>query len=265
MQNRVRVRRDRPSALAWAIALAVTMLAVYLVTLSAPASRKVEDASTDLRVTRELTFDGLSVSFADLGCYPDEWQARVAAAGCTGRGAAGVVYADSDGFHVLGAGYDLEADAKRIAERLADREGMEAAVLTLSGPAVSMRVTAPESDVEAIAEADLTLRTQLRQLATLALQVDRGECSAASARTLARVAASEVRSARKRLQKISGGDEQPVCASLIAQLTALEANLAAAAKTTGDGAELSGRLRCCHVDGCLRLIDFLNHPGGSGV
>ena len=36
MQKRVRVRRDRPSALSWALALAVTMLAVYLITLSAP-------------------------------------------------------------------------------------------------------------------------------------------------------------------------------------------------------------------------------------
>ena len=33
MQERIRVRRERPSALSWAIALAVTMLAVYLITV----------------------------------------------------------------------------------------------------------------------------------------------------------------------------------------------------------------------------------------
>ena len=263
MQNRVRVRRDRPSALTWALALAVTMLAVYLITLSAPGIEKAEDAASDVRVTRELTFEGMTVYFADLGAYPDEWQARVAAAGYAGRGAAGVVYEGTDGFHVLGAGYALEADAKRIAERLGAQEGIETGVLTLTAPSISLRVTAPESDAEAIAEADRVLRQQLTQLNSLALQVDRGEVSFASARTLARVAASEARSARKALEAISGGADQPVCAALISQLTALEGNLSAVSKANGDGAELSGRLRCCHVDGALRLMDFLKDPGGQ--
>ena len=36
--TRVRVRRDRPTGLAWAVALAVTMLVVYLATLHAAGS-----------------------------------------------------------------------------------------------------------------------------------------------------------------------------------------------------------------------------------
>lgn len=259
MQNRVRVRRDRPSALSWSIALAVTMLAVYLVTLSTPAERKVEDASTGVRVTREIDFQAVTIHFADLGCFADESQARIAAAGYTDRGAAGVVYSAADGFHVLGAGYALEADAKRIADRLGQQEGIETSVLTLTAPALSLRVTAPEEDVEAIAEADRVLRTQLNQLNTLALQVDRGEVAAISAKTLARVAASEVRSAKKKLEKISGSAQQPVCAAMISILVSLEENLS---NVGGEGAALSGSLRCCHADCALDLIGFLNHPGG---
>ena len=262
MQNRVRVRRDHPSALTWAVALAVTMLAVYLITLSAPAEEKAEDATTGVRVTRELDFESLTVHFADLGCHADELQARVAAAGYADRGAAGVVYQDAEGFHVLGAGYALEADAKRIAERLGGQEEIETCVLTLSAPALSLRVTAPEEDVEAIAEADRVLRTQLSQLNTLALQVDRGEVSAASARTLAKVAQAEVRTARKRLEAISGGSDQPVCAALIEMLSALENDLSQA---SGTGAVLSGQLRCCHADCALRLIGFLNEMAKPGA
>ena len=262
MQNRVRVRRDRPSALSWAVALAVTMLAVWLVTLSVPGAQPAEDAAADLRVTREVDFSGLTMWFADLGAYPDEWQARVAAAGYTGRGAAGVVYACEGEYHVLGAGYGLESDAERIARRLSEDEGMAADALSLSADAVSLRITAPEADAEAIVDADLLIRQQLSQTNTLALQVDRGEISFSSARTLARVAASEVRSARKRLSQIPGGTDQPVCAQLIEQLQSLENNLSDAAAGNLTGAELSGKLRCAHVDGALKLIQFLNGLSG---
>lgn len=262
MQERVRVRRERPSALSWAIALAVTMLAVYLVTLSAPREEKAADASAGVRITREMEFAALTVHFAELGCYAGESEAHIAAAGYASRGAAGMVYEDAEGFHVLGAGYALETDAKRIAERLGGQEGIEASVLTLSAPALSLRVTAPEEDVEAIAEADRVLRAQLNQLGALALQVDRGEISAASARTLAKVAQAEVREARKRLEEISGGADQPVCAAMTRMLLSLEENLSA---VRGEGAVLSGQLRCCHADSALKLIGFLNDPTGKKI
>ena len=260
MQNRIRVRRDRPSALSWSIALAVTMLAVYLVTLSAPAEKKAENVSSGMRVTQEINFESMTMHFADLGCFADESQARIAAAGFVNRGAAGIVYSDAAGHHVLGAGYALEADAKRIAERLGQQENIETGVLTLTAPPLSLRVTAPEEDVNAIVEADRMLRMQLNQLSTLALQVDRGEIFAASARTLTKVAAAEVRTARKNLEKITGSADQPVCAAMISLLASLEENLS---DVGGDGAILSGRLRCCHADCALKLIRFLNAPAQS--
>lgn len=262
MQQRVRVRRERPSALSWAIALAVTMLAVYLVTLSAPWNAQVEEVSAGARVTQELEFQSVTVHFADLGCHADGSRARVDAAVYAQRGAAGAVYQDDAGFHVLGAGYALEADAKRIAETLGRQEGIETSVLTLSAPTLSLRVTAPEEDVETIAEADRVLRAQMNQLNALALQVDRGEVSAASARTLAKVAASEVRDVRKRMEKIEGGAEHPVCAALTEMLRGLENNLSG---VSGEGAELSGQLRCCHADCALRLIGFLNNPAEKKI
>lgn len=263
MQQRIRVRRERPSALSWAVALAVTMLAVWLITLDARQPDRVEDAAAGVRVTRQVDLDGLTVHFADLGGYATEWEARVAAAEYTLRGAAGVVRSHEGAYRLLGAGYRLEADAKRIAARLGEQEGVEAGVLTLSAPAAALRVTASEKDVEAIAEADFALRQQLDQLSAMALQVDRDEISFASARTLARVAASELRKARKRLEEIPGSADQPVCAAMIGQLRALEENIAAVTGGLRSGAELSGQLRCCHVDGTLRLIDFLNGLAGG--
>ena len=263
MQKRVQVRRDRPSVLSWAVALMVTMLAVWLITLSTPDAEKIADAATGPRVTREVDFQGMTVWFADLGAFESEWQARVSAAEYALRGAAGVVREDGGEYRVLGAGYTLEADAKRIAEKLGQQEGISAGVIAMNAPTVSLRITASEGDVETIVNADLILRQQLTQLNSMALQVDRGEISFASARTLSRVAASEIRKARENLEEIPGGEQQPVCAALIEQLSALEEELSGVTKSLKTGAELSGQLRCCHVSGMLRLIDFLNGLHGT--
>lgn len=259
--QRIRVRRDRPSALTWALALAVTMLAVYLITLSAPIEEEAQDASADARVTQQITLEGMSMYFADLGAYPQQWRARVAAAAYTARGAAGAVYADGDGYHVLGAGYAFKADAERIAQRLSE-QSISASVLELSAPQISLRITAAQRDVAAIAEADSVLRRQLQQICALALQIDRGEVSASSARTLMKVSAAEARSARKALEAVRGSEDQPICTSLIRQLGALDQRLSQAAECSGDAAELSGQLRNCHVQGCIELIAFLNAPAG---
>ena len=259
MQKRVRVRRDRPSALSWALALAVTMLAVYLITLSAPRPDDAEEAAAPgVRVTREIDLEGAALYLADLGAHPDALSARVSAAGYAGRGAAAVVLADGDGYHVLGAGYSLQADAERIARQLADREGAQTGVIARSASAVSLRVTASEADAEALAAADRALRVQLDQAASMALQIDRGELPSSSARTLARVAASEARRASEALAEVAGAESQPVCAGLIGLLDDLARGLETASGCGETGAALSGRLRCCHVTGMLGLIGFLN-------
>lgn len=258
MPKQIRVRRERPSALSWAVALAVTMLAVYLITLSAPAKKETQETSAAGRVTTEITLAGLTVHFADLGCYPDKTRARMAAAAYVGRGAAGVVYSDGEGAHVLGAGYAVQADAERIAVQLSGQEGIEADVLSLSAADVAMRVTAGEEDADAIVQADRVLREQMELAASMALQVDRGEISASSARMLAAVSKSEAAAAARTLAAVRGAAEHPVCAGLVKLLSRMTDGFDAAAHETSSAAALSGRLRCCHAEAATGLIAYLN-------
>jgi len=256
--NRVRIRRERPSALSWALALAVTMLAVYLITLSAPAQQeKTEKPSQTERVTTEITFDAYSVYFADLGCHEDAAQARLCAALLAERGAAGRLYSDAQGVHVLGAAYENESDAARIAAQLGESEGLAAGVLHLSAGEVRLRVTAPEADAQAIAGGYRILREQLAQAASLASQVDRGELTGTAARMLASVSKSEVRAALERLELVEGAAGNPVCTGLAAVLRGLADSFDLAARETDSSPALSGRLRFCHVDGSLALIGYL--------
>ena len=259
MSNRVRVRRDRPSALSWALALALTMLAVYLITLSAPSPDDAAEASASSgRVTRELELAGVEAYFAELGCYDNLTQARIAAAEFAQRGAAGVIREDAGGWHVIGAGYALEADARRVAEQLSEREGVEASVFSLSSAPVTLRVTATVEDIDAIAAADSAWSAQLDQIAALALRVDRGEIGDRSARTLAAVARSELEAAREALDGIEGAKDDAVCAMLSSLLSRLASALDGVATGGETGAALSGRLRSCHADALLRRSAMLD-------
>lgn len=263
MQERVRVRRDRPSALSWAFALAVTMLAVWLVTLRPLRPAAQPAAAAQERVTREVTLEGVEMYFAALGAYPDAGQARVDAAMLTQRGAAGVIWTEKESCCLLGAGYPLEADARRIVRRLEEQEGLQAQVLELSVPAVRLRVTAAEDDIGAITAADEALRACLNRLSELALQVDRGETGDASARMLAAVARSELEQAGRTLSSVEGASEEPLCAGLIGQIDRLSGQLLSLSGSDLSGAALSGALRCCHVDGWLQRSYWLEASGGG--
>ena len=117
-RTRVRVRRDRPGAAAWAIALVVTMLVVYLLTLDAARPDVVESVSAAPRVTREIAFEpieGWCVSLCD--CESAE-AARIQASAYTSRGAAGYVARVNGVWHVLGAAYETRREAERVAGKL---------------------------------------------------------------------------------------------------------------------------------------------------
>lgn len=252
----MKVRRERPTIVAGAMALAITMGMVYLATIGV---RQPVDRAARERVTQEITLSGVEVWLVELGEFEDETSARIAAARLTELGAAGVVLTEDSCVRVLGAAYESEADAARIAERLRDQDDLSSAVLARSVPAVTMRITAPQEDIDAIVGADTALRAALRQAGTLALQIDRGEIGARSARLLAAVSRSELSSALKCLKNVEGAQENAICSAFLSELQRLSDDLGETAQGNADGAALSGRLRACHVRGILGLINLMQN------
>ncbi|MBQ3268507.1 MAG: hypothetical protein IJH09_01170, partial [Clostridia bacterium] len=127
--TRVRVRRDRPTPLAWAVALCVTMLAVYVLTLDVGGPDVVESMAAAPRVTREIAFDALEGWCVRMARCDTDQEARLRASATVSRGAAGYVTRLDDGWAVLGAVYESAKDARRIAARLADAAAIRAAVV----------------------------------------------------------------------------------------------------------------------------------------
>lgn len=259
---RVRVRRDRPTGLAWAVALAVTMLVVYLATLHAAGPDVVESVSAAPRVTREIEFAplrGWCVSMAR--CATPE-EARLAASGYTARGAAGSAARLDGEWHVLGALYENEKDARRVAERLKKDEGIEARAVRLEAGGLRLRITAPQTQIEALAAADRLLREQASQLGQVALQLDRGEIRPDGARTLCAMAATEAGETAKALSAIPGAAESRLCAALEEQARALSNRMDAVARSAEkEPAALSGMLRCAQIETFLAQRELLEGLG----
>ncbi len=258
--TRVRVRRERPGALAWAVALAATMLAVYLLTL--PAKRKSDSLFASATVTRALSLEAVDAWCVSLGRRDTPEAARALAATLADRGAAGVA-AELDGaWQALGAAYDDRREAERVAGRIRAEAGLDAAAVRLYAPAVNLRVTAPEAQLDDVAAADALLRGQAAQLGTLARQLDRGETTAEAVRALCAVAASQVRERARSLRRWPERDEDRLCAPLAGLLETLSGLLdgpvSAGSATT---AALSGLLRAARLETLLRLAAWQGSLG----
>ena len=246
--KRVRVRRERPTALAWALALCVTMLVVYVLTLNAGRPDVVESMAPAPRVTREIAFEGLKGWCVQMAACDSDQAARLAASAYSGRGAGGYVAQIEGEWAVLGAVYESEQDAARIARRLSQDEGIPSRVVCLEAEPVKLRITAPEAQIDAIAEADALLRRETRRLGEIALQLDRGELRPEAARTLCGVSAEEAATAARALSAIPGAAENALCAGLIGRLETLSDMEKALSGSGEQGASLSGMVRCAQIE-----------------
>ncbi len=228
------------------------MLVVYVLTLNAGRPDVVQSMAAAPRVTREIEFEALTGWCVSMAACDSDQEARLAASAYSSRGAGGYVAQLEGAWRVLGAVYESEKDARRIAKRLASQEGIDAQALRLTADPVKLRITAPQAQIDAIAGADALLREQTRQLGQAALQLDRGELRPDGVRTLCGLAARDAAEARRTLSDIPGAADNALCAGLIARLDALSQLQSALAASTGErGATLSGMLRCAQIENFL--------------
>lgn len=253
-ETRVWVRRERPTALVWSIALAVTMLAVYVLTWTA-ASPEMASVVAAPRMTREVELEGMEGWCVTLGAFPDAGRARMEAAGCTARGAAGEIYEADGAWQVLGAMYGTEAQARRVAKKIADGGDLEAGVLPLKAKAVRLRVTAPEAQIELIEAADALLRDQAGQLGTLATRLEKGQAQPEAVKTLCALTATEAGALAEKLNVFPGASENGLCAALTERLEALSEQLDGISQTGQTAAAaLAGMLRLSAIDDFMGLV-----------
>ncbi len=266
VKSRVYVKRRGPSPAAW-LAVSVALALIAFVFFAKPAigrlSMNMDEAPvTAERVTRDVSFDALSLYMVELARVGDAAGARIEAARYVPRGAAGYLYQTEDTFAVIGTGFSTRADAESVALALQSEEGIGARVHALTSEEARLRVTATEAQISALIEGEGTLRALTSTLWAHALSLDRSESEPSSIAAMLMIESEQALSALARLKKAAGDAPNQVAGALIDRLTALADHLSRLTSgAEGTALTLSSRLKYAFLNLRISHIEFLKELG----
>lgn len=168
----IRVHRSRPSTLAAALALMLTMLIVYLLSLPAQPQDETTPAAMQTNTAADVRMEGMELHFECEGRYANLLDARVAAAQCVQAGGAGLILPDGNQYAVI-----------RSAGTSASSEN----TLHQSAAGLTLKLSGAANEITAIADAVAFLYAQATETAGLARSLESGEASAATLETLLQI------------------------------------------------------------------------------
>lgn len=210
----VRVRRRRPAVRRAVVLLLITLCAyLYMFALRGDPVQAILDARDEERVRREVSFDSLEIHAVRTAVCDSEETARVEAARYIPRGAAGYMLQEET-WHILCAGYETEAQAKTVRDRLRAEENIACDVLGLVADKVSIYVTAAPSQIDALIACERRLRETETLLGALSLAADDGETPRSQIASAIEEAASLLDGALSDFKAAAGEGDETVCAPL---------------------------------------------------
>ena len=157
----VRLRRSRPSTLSMALALMITMLFVYAVTLTAP--EKAEKASAQPHMQQEIYLEGLTARFLVYARVQDGYAARIEAANCFESGGAGWLLGEDDHFAVI---YDMAQSS--------DQDENAGNIIERTAGGITLEVSGRADSAAAVADGAQFLRSMATETASLASMLESG-------------------------------------------------------------------------------------------
>ncbi len=268
----VRVRRKHARSMRLAMLFLAFSIAVYLLSwalrgpASAPATEPVSTPSASLspapRVTEDIRLEPLSCYLVVLLSAESPEAARVEAARYVRRGAAGYVLPRDNQYLVIGAAYEAEAEAQKIAQRLGEQEKLTARVLPMASRPVALRVTATQAQLSALVQAEKTFRAIGTQLGEIAYALDAGTLTQDGALDSLSHAKVEAELAYRTLDRAAGSEQNPVVQGmleLVLQLkTQLQDRIAGSDATT---LSFSAKIKYNKIGMRLQHIAYLDSLG----
>lgn len=265
----VRVRRRHVRSMRLAMALLAISLMIYACSYAARqfsperAAEAVQEPKQAVPVadqlTKEVRFEPLSSYLVELAEEPSAESARIEAARYTRRGAAGYILQDGDTFRVIGAVYTDKAGADAVAARLLGAEKIAAKVVSAQGPASALRVTASQTQIDALTQGEASLRSLTDQLIALGQALDAGKSTSEQAAQQIQLIHAEAQLRLRALERAVGADEHPILRSLMLLLQQLS-------DATGEGMtgrdestlSFSAKIKYNSITMRLRHIEFLD-------
>ena len=232
----VRVRRSNPSALALALAVMLTMLCVYLISLSALPEKKTSTASGQAQSTAEIRMEGLESGFLLYARSGNHLEARVLAAKCADNGGAGLILSD-------GGDYCIISEA-------VSHENTGTNDLRLSADGLTLKLQGASNEITAISDAAIFLRNLATETGGLAASVEDGNTDLPSVCSLFDVYQTQGQKVLESLNGISPANEviSRLSAAVQGNLTRIES-----ARSDPD----LGKIKLIHAAACAEWISIL--------
>lgn len=232
----VRVRRSSPSALAFALALMLTMLCVYLISLSALPEKETSITAGQTVVSAEVRMDGLETGFLLYTRTNNQLEARVLAARCAKGGGAGLILSDSGTYCVV--------------SEAVSRENIGSEDLYLQADGLSLNLHGSADEIAAISDSVAFLRALSTETDGFVSSVESGHTNLSSLCSLLNVYRTQGEKALQSLKEISspGSVANRLIRATQENLTRIESALAEP--------DL-GKIKLIHAAACAEWISIL--------
>ena len=229
-----------------------------------PARISAEPAPTltpeESRMTETtLSLTGQTWYALQLGVFDQPDGARQQAESYRGRGAGGYVFR-KEGYRVLAAAYATRADAQAVMTQIKNQHGVDASVVEIQQPQVTLRLTGQKAQLTALTDACDAMEKLTAHLFQLSSALDRREIQTPDIRKALQSERDTV-SALNRQLAIRFPDPAPEPVAALAQLLSDSAQSLDAALNTQSVTRLSAQLKYCHL---LCLCRMAAYAAGFG-
>ncbi len=271
--RRVKIKKKRPSPLAWALAFMLLMLAIYLATNGwhdkielLPQTSNTANitnvtqppSKNDARLTSNIIAPALSAYAIQFGSYTVKASADKEAQAYILRGAAGYVINDTT-YRVVGSVYYDKNAAQAVKDQLKSAQGIDSYIYAMETKGVEMRVTAKANQITALENGFKVLLETAKWHGELAISLDKREIDADAIKIAVEKQLAIVRSAHDALKDSVGETGNAVSNGLIDRYKSIMLAMEnITAQKWSSTLELSSKIKYNHVDIVWNYIQYIS-------
>ena len=203
---------------------------------------------------RTITLSSQSWYALQTGVYEGAAIARQEAESLRARGAGGYVF-QKDGCRVLAAAYASRTDAQTVMTRLKTRHGLDAEVVEIVSPEVTLRLSGQKGQLTALSDAFSAVEKLCDHLYQLSLSLDRQETDAREALAALKSEQDTLAALKERLKSRFGASAHPAVLSLEEILSDCVQSLNTAS-VAPNLTRLGAQVKYCHLACICRMAAY---------
>lgn len=203
---------------------------------------------------RTIILSGQNWYALQVGVYDDAANARQEAEELRARGAGGYVFR-KDGCRVLAAAYASRADAQAVMTRLKTRHGLDAEVVEVVSPEITLRLSGQKGQLTALSDAYSAMEKLCGHLYQLSLSLDRQETDARDALAALNSEQDTLAALKEQLHSRFGASAPDAVLSLEQILADCGQSLHTAG-TAQSLTRLGAQVKYCHLECICRMAAY---------